>query len=162
MNLASRVLISFFVLIAVLLTCTSLSRERLFDLCTYTDQFGNRISLFEVLRNSEQLNREVRSTIEFTCSKGQIVEDLLSGERTLIETAIRFRALYEDARNWHDPDRPRPAPEDGESWCREVIEWAVAKTWHEQSPSQAEALRQRLEEELQDYLEYRSVATLAD
>jgi hypothetical protein len=162
MNLANRMPISFFVPIAVLLTCISLSGEGPFDWCAYTDQFGNRISLFEVLRNGEHLKREVRTAFEFICTKDKVVEDLLNGERNLIEAALLYRSLYEDARNWHDPNRSRPALEDGEGWCREVIECAVTKTCYEHSPRQAEALRQRLEAELQDRLEYHGVAMLPE
>lgn len=162
MVLTSRLLSSLTVLIALLLTFASLPSESLLDLWYTTDQFGNRISLLEAQRRGEQLSREVQATVARLAIKDRIAEALRSDKMTLIEAAACFRSLYEDPKSWHHPHRPCPSHDDGESWCREVIEWVYRSVRIEQSPDRASTMRQRLEEELQEELEYNGVVTLPD
>jgi hypothetical protein len=158
----SRLLSGFFLLAALLLTFASLSGEWLFELCSPVDQFGNRISLFESRRKGEQLTRQVQSTAERTRMKDTVVESLLLGEMTLFEAAGWFRSLHEDPLSWHHPFRPRPAREDGETWCREVIAWAETKVRFEQSPSRADSLRLCLEDVLRERIESRGSVELTE
>ncbi len=118
------------------------------ELCAPIDPSGNQMSLLESQRKSERLTREVEDTAERIRMKETVVESLLTGDMTLLEAASWFRSLHHDARTWHHPQRPRPEHDDAEAWCREVIEWTDCKVRFEQSPSRAEAVCQRLENEL--------------
>ncbi len=162
MDLMSRALSFFFVLTLVLLTCTSLSAEWLFELGTITDRFGNRVSLSDLERKDEQISRELRRTIEHLCAKDAIAEALYRGELSLIDAAVLFRSLHEDRRSWHDPQRPRPRLDDGAAWCREVIDWTAMKIDIEHSSCQADAVRQSLEAELQAHLADHGSVKLTD
>ena len=162
MKFMSRLLSSLSVLTALLLTLTSLPPEWLSDLCSPTDQFGNRISLYEAQRAAEQLSRETEATVARLTVKDRVAEALTSGKMTLFEAAVCFRSLYEDPRSWHHPHRPRPEHEDGESLCREAIDWTETSVRLMQSPDRADTLRQRLEAELQEQLECYGLVTLPE
>jgi len=153
MNLMSRMFNGLFALAALLLTCTTFPTEWLFEQVTVTDQFGNRASLREIQRKSGQLSREAQVAYERIVAKDEIAEALRNGEMTLLAAATRFRALHADPQSWHNPYRPLPEHQDGAAWCRLVIEWVEANTRIDHSPSQADALRQRLEAELQEQLD---------
>ena len=94
----------------------------------------------------------MQTSIERLGSKETAIGALIRGEMTLLEAAALFRSLYEDPKAWHHPQLSRPSHEDGESWCRIVIEWTESKLRDEQSASQADAVRRRLEAELQHEL----------
>lgn len=162
MNFMSRMLSGFFVVTCLLLTFTSLSAEWLFELGPMTDRFGNRISLLELQRKDEQMSRELHMSIEHLRYKDTVAEALHRGKITLIDAAAMFRSLYEDPKAWHHPRRPRPGREDGEIWCREVIDWTETKVRLEQSPCHADALRRSLEAELQQQLTYHGTVKLPD
>jgi hypothetical protein len=152
MTLTNRLFSSLVVLTALSLTFFSLSAEWLFELYPITDQSGNRVTLFDLYRKGDQITREVQISIEHTHSKEMAADALFRRETTLLDAAVLFRSLYEDPKSWHDPQRSRPRRDDGEGWCRFVIEWTDMKIRDEQSPTQADALRQRLEAELQRHL----------
>jgi hypothetical protein len=162
MVLVSRLLSSLFVVIALLLTLASLPSEWLLDLCAPTDQFGNRISLIEAQRRGKQLSREVKAAIARLEIKDRITEALMGDKMTLIDAAVCFRSLYEDPKSWHHPYRPRPEPDDAESWCIEVMNWTEMRVRLTHSLDQAEALRQRLEAELQEQMDRYSIVTLPE
>jgi hypothetical protein len=152
MNIFNRSLRSLVVITALLLTFSSLSAEWLFELYTTSDSSGNRVTLFELRRKGDQITRDVQTSIEHVHSKEMAADALFRGEITLFDAAVLFRSLYEDSKSWYDPQRSRPRRDDGEGWCRLVIEWTEMRIRDEQSPSQADALRQRLEVELQRQL----------
>jgi hypothetical protein len=162
MNLMNCMLSGLFVLTALLLTFFSLSAEWLLELYTPTDPFGNCISLLESQRQGEQLSHETQLVVERIHLKDAAVEKLLRGEMTLIEAAAWFRSLHDDTRTWRHPFYPRPEHDDGESWCREVINWAETKMHAEHWASHADAMRQRLEAELQEQLECYGTVILPD
>jgi hypothetical protein len=162
MNFMGRMLSAFFICLAMLFTLTSLSAEWLFELGTVTDQFGNRVSLLDLERKGEQIANETQTSLERVLSKERVAESLTTGELTLVEAAALFRSMYDDPKAWHHPQRRRPGREDGEAWCREVIEWTVTKVRIDQSPSQADAVRQRLEMELQEQQTYHGTVRLPD
>jgi hypothetical protein len=152
MNLINRSFSSLVVFTALLLTFCSLAVEWLFELYPTTDQNGNRVTLFDLHRKGDQITRDVQTSIEHVHSKEMAADALFRGEITLFDAAVLFRSLYEDPKSWYDPQRSRPRRDDGEGWCRLVIEWTETRIRDEQSPSQADALRQRLEAELQRQL----------
>lgn len=162
MNFMSRLLSGVLLCTALLLTVASLSAEWLIDLCAPLDPYGNRMDLFELQRKGEQLSHEVQVTIERVQTKDTIIEQLVSGEMTLIEAAAWFRSLHEDPRTWHNPRNPRPEHDEGERWCYVVMDYAGTKVQCERSESQADALRQRLEAELQELVECHGAVKLPD
>lgn len=161
MNPMSRLLRGLFVLFALLLTFASLCVDWLLEIGTVTDRYGNAVSLLESRRKGEQLTREAQAALERIRVKERIAEALLNDEMTLLEAAACFRSLHEDPRTWHHPFRPRPQRDDREGWCREVIAWIETKVRVEQSPSQADAVRQWLEAELQEQLGCYDTATFS-
>jgi hypothetical protein len=152
MDFMSRLLSGLFLFTALLLTLASFSAEWLFEFCAITDQHGNHVSLSDLQRKGDRMTRDVQISLDRLGSKETAVGALIRGEMSLLEAAALFRSLYEDPKAWHHPLLPRPSREDGESWCRVVIEWTESKLRDEQSASQASAVRQRLEAELQSEL----------
>jgi hypothetical protein len=153
MNLMGRVFNGFLVLSALLFAVSSIPAEQLSELCALADRSGRLKPLREVWRQREKLFRMRRSIAERECCKQKIAEALNSGQLSLIEAAAYFRSLYEDPDSWPNPRRPRPQHDDGESWCREVIDWMEKDPFSERSSGEAGALHQRLEEELQEQLD---------
>jgi hypothetical protein len=162
MDFMSRMLSGLFIFAALLLTLASLSAEWLFEVCLLTDQHGNRVSVFDLQRKGDQITREVQTSIERLDVKDKAVGALIRGKMTLLEAAALFRSLYEDPKSWHDLRCPRPRREDGENWCRVVIEWTASKLHDEQPSSQTDAVRQRLEAELQRELASHGTVKLPD
>jgi len=161
-DLVSRLLSSLVVFTALLLTVSSLSAEWLFEQCTITDQSGNRVTLLDLERKGEQITRDVQTSIEHLQAKEMAADALFRGEITLLDAAVLFRSLYEDPKSWHFPQRSRPGRDDGEGWCRVAIEWTETRIRDEQSSRQADALRQRLEAELQQHLAYYGTVKLPE
>lgn len=162
MNLMSRLFNGFVLFAALLLSTASLSADWLLDFFTPVDHFGNRLNLFELHRKGQQLTRELQTAWERVQTKSALAEQLQNGERSLFEAAAWFRLLHEDPRSWHDPRRPRPEYDEGERWCRVVIEYATDKVRFDQSDSRANALRQRLEAALQEQLDYHGEVKLPE
>ncbi|SRR5579883_451434 len=162
MDFMSRMLSGLFLFTALLLTLASFSVEWLFENCAITDQHGNRVSVFDLQHKGDQITREVQTSLERLHSKETVVGALIRGEKTLLEAAAVFRSLYDDPKSWHYPLLSRPSREDGESWCRVVIEWTESKLHDEQSSSRADAVRQRLEAELQRELASQGTVKLPD
>jgi hypothetical protein len=162
MSLLTRLLGGFCVGSALLLTFATLSAEWVFEACTVTDSFGQRISLLEAHRRGERLTREVQATLERIGTKERIAEMVASGEMTLIEAAAWFRALHREPQTGNILICPRPGKDDGKAWCRGVIDYVETKTRFEQSASQADVVRQRLLAELQEQLDGRSNIELPD
>lgn len=162
MKLMSSLLSGLLVLTALLIAFTSFVLDEMVELYAPIGLDGNRISLLENQRKGELLSREAEITYRRIRSKAQIVEALRSGEISLSEAAGGFRALHEDPRSWHNPLYPRPVHDDGLSWCREVIEWATSTVCVERSYTEAESMRQHLEAELQEQLDYLGSVTLPD
>lgn len=162
MNLMSRLLSGLFVAVAVLLGFTSFSIDWLLELYAPTDRYGNSISFLENQRRGEMLSREMEATYQRLCSKDRIIEALRTGEMTLCEAAAAFRSLHREPQTWHDPCRPRPAHEDGVSWCRLVIEWGTITVGINRSMGESKIFRQRLEAELQDQMDYFGTMTLPE
>lgn len=162
MSLLSRVLSGFFVASAVLLTIASLSAEWVFDACTITDSCGNRISLLDAHRRGERLTRELQATMERIGVKEKIVSMVAEDEMSLIEAAAWFRSLHENGGSQLNALCRMPGQSEGEGWCREVIAYTENKVFYEKSPDRANALRQRLEAELQELLDCRGGVVLPD
>lgn len=160
MSFASRTLNSFFILPALLLTAASISVNCLWEGCMTTDQYGNRISLFELQRKSEKMLCETQTSLQRIRSKDRIAEALTAGKMTLVEAAAQFRSLYKDSNARLSSQQPPSVREEREAWCRKIIAWSVAKASAEQSPDRADALRQRLERELHAQRTYDSSMSL--
>lgn len=154
MNLISRLFSSLFAITALLFILTSLPADWMLELGAPVDLSGSLRSLLEAQRKGEQLSRKAQSSLAQVAIKDRIGEALTSGKMTLIEAAVCFRSLHEDPKTWHHPSRPCPSHGDDESWCREVIEWVDNSVRINHSADQADALRQRLEVELQEHLDY--------
>jgi hypothetical protein len=160
MNLINRMLGNFLLLTALLVTCASLSVDWLLGPGAWTNSLSDCIALIEAQYKGEQLTRESRSVIERLQLKMKVVEALKRGEITLLDAAACFCALHEDPRSWCNTDHPRPERDDGEGWCREVINWTERYMSGDYSPDQVAALRRRLEAELQEQLECNGDVTL--
>lgn len=150
MSLTRHMLNSGLLLIALLLTYSSFVADKLFELCKAMDVFVDDVSLLDLRHKDEQMTQQSRIALERMRSKDRIAESLILGDLPLAEAAALFRSLYDDSKSWCHPDRPRPGHEDSATWCREVMDWTVNKVRIERSPSQADALQQRLEEEFQE------------
>jgi hypothetical protein len=157
----SRSLLGLFILGIPLLGVASLSPEWLIDVCAPTFH-GERVSLFEERRRDEQLARERQAVTERLHIKGMVLEELLSGELTLFEAAAEFRSLDEAPRAWHNLDYPRPGHDDGERWCRLVIDWAEVDVRFSYSPTRADVVCRRLERELREHLQRHGTVKLPD
>ncbi|HTU20863.1 MAG TPA: hypothetical protein VMG10_22615 [Gemmataceae bacterium] len=162
MNALSRLLSGFLVFTAALLIVISLSVDWLLEQYAPVDSFGNRISLFEAQRKSEQLSREIAASMERIRTKETVVGAVINGEMSLFEAAACFRSLHEDIRTWHDPLYPRPELDDGEKWCRQVINWVATRSRRGPTASQAMAAHQRLEEELREEMQRHGWVKLPD
>lgn len=162
MSLISRMLSGFFVVSALLLTLASLSAEWVFEACTVTDSTGRRISLLDAHRQGEQLTRELQATLERTNTKEKIADMVIGDEMSLIEAAAWFRSLHDKRTSWDYLLRPGSGQNEGEGWCRIAIDYVDNKVRFEQSPSRADALRQRLEAELKEHLDCHGGVELPD
>jgi hypothetical protein len=149
MSFMNRMLRGIFVFTALFLTCISLTADWLLERGALSDSFDNCISLIEAQRKGEEFQRETQVTHKRLQVKSRIAEALTNGEMRLIDAAAFFRAQHEDPMSWHHPFRRRPDLEDGEGWCREVIEWTVRYASAQESPSKADELRHRLQKDLQ-------------
>lgn len=162
MYVTSRMLGSICVLAALLLTSISLPADWLVKVGVRIGQFGDIQSLLDEQSKGQKLASEARFSYERVFAKGRIAEALLNREMSLIDAAACFRALHEDLRSWHHPLRARPEYQDGEAWCREVIEWSENYISNDLSTGQAEVLRRRLETELQAHLIRHGSVTLPE
>lgn len=152
MSLISRLLSSILLICALLASFLCLAADRLFELSTVTDLFGHRISRLEQERKSELMTRDTESSLARLGSKDRIAESLIRGELSVVDAAALYRSLYDDPRAWRHPHRPKPKHDDGETWCREVVEWTVTKVSMERSAREAEVLQRRFETELREQL----------
>ncbi len=84
--------------------------------------------------------------------KKRIIRDLIEGHLSLFEAVARFQHIHRNsiAKLEHSLGVPS-GPTDPESMCRAVIGWAHLQL--SDRPEQAEAISDRLESELQQYLE---------
>lgn len=162
MNLISRMLRCFLIFTALLLTGISLSANWLFERRSLADWFDDCAALLEAERKGMQLALESQETLNRVFVKTKIAEALRNGEMTLIDAAAIFRSLYEEPKAWHDPRKPRPAFNDKEGWCREVIHWTEHYSFPDNLTSQAQALHQRLEAELQKLMDGKGAVTPAN
>jgi hypothetical protein len=149
----SRTIGGVAVLAALLLSFNALPVELLDLACPQTNRFGDRVSLAEEARKTHRLDELSEQVAERLALKDELAEQLMAGERTLLETAARFRALHQKCGPLPDVQMFYGTASEGEGWCRQVISWMEAKVRHELSPRQAEALVQRLEDELRDHLQ---------
>jgi hypothetical protein len=99
----------------------------------------------------EELSQRRQFAVERHLAKNQIARDLIAGKLSLAEAADRFGELP------HPPRRMREllrlyqgSATDEEIMGRHVIDWAC--TLQENEPARVDALRARLEKELQEYL----------
>jgi hypothetical protein len=157
----SRSLLGLFILGILLLGVASLSPEWLIDVCAPA-LLGERVSLSGELRRGEQLARESQAMTERLHIKGMVIEELLSGKLTLFEAAAKFRSLDETPRARHNLDYPRPGRDDGERWCRLVIDWFKVDVRFSYSPTRADAVCRRLERELREHLQRHGTVKLPD
>lgn len=162
MNVMGRALNGFFFLTALLLTFTSLPAEQLSELCALTEPKADRITLGEARRRAEYLTRVTQSLNEREGCKLKIAEALSNGHLPLVDAAACYRSLYEEPEMWRNPDHPCPQHDDGESWCREVIQWTERDALFEQLSDHSDDLHQRLEEELKEQLECNGAVVLPE
>jgi hypothetical protein len=164
MKLIGHALCCVVVFVALLASVSSWAAEWLGEGSVPTDLLQEAVSLLQAQRKGAQLTQVVRAAVVENRSdaKNHIIDDLLAEKLTLFEGARGFRALYESPRAWCDPRRPQPAWDDGESWCRLVIDWAEVKIAFERSQSEGEAVRQRLEDTLEEHLRYHCSVELPD
>jgi hypothetical protein len=162
MNFFRREVCGLAVFVAVLVGFSALSRAWLKDSFPPTDPLDGAVAEPEEQPKSEQISSGVQVLMERGRVKDRVVGELLAGKITLLEAAAWFRSLYEEPGSWPNPRSPRPRRDEGERWCRLVIDWAVAKTAHDKSAREARAARQRLEDELQEHLHYQRTVVLPD
>lgn len=162
MNFMSRLLGGFVVLIALVLVVACCFRDKLIQLYVPTDQFGNRLSLFEIHLKGQLLSRETQLFKERFSAKDKIVAALIARKLTLREAAAQYRSLYEDSQSWNNPFRPQPDYNNGIAWCREVIVCTMTRLRPNQTPYQCELLQQRLEGELAEQLSNDGTVVLPD
>jgi hypothetical protein len=161
MTFLSRTHPGLFILAILLLCFGGLTPKRLVELCNPTF-LGERISLFEELHKGERLSREAQAENERSRIRGMVLEELIAGETTLFGAASWFRALYEEPQAWHNPDYPRPGHDDGERWCRLVIDWAQKHVRYIHSPDRAEVVCRGLERELREHQQRHGTVKLPD
>ncbi len=154
MSFTSRLFSGFLLFAALLAILASMSIERLAEWYAPRDSFGNRISLLAEQRKRERLERALQATQERENNKEIVVEELINGEMNLFEAAAWFRLIHEAPQSWPDPCHPRPRHDDGERWCRLVINYTSNRVRYEQSASQADVLRQRWETALHEQLDH--------
>jgi hypothetical protein len=90
---------------------------------------------------------EHRQALQRVEGKQQVIADLIAGRLDLLEAAARFAHLQPGF------------SDDGERLCRSVIGWAYLAL--SDRPERAEALTERLEQELAAHLERHGVVRLA-
>lgn len=162
MNVTGRALNGFFFLTALLLMFTNLPAEQLSELCALTDSKGDRITLREARRKADYLTRVTRAINERECCKLKIAEALSNGQLPLVDAAACYRSLYEESDSWSNLNRSCPQHDDGESWCREVIEWAERDALFDQLSDRSDDLCRRLKEELKEQLECNGAVVLPE
>jgi len=150
MNLISKMLRSFIILTALMLTLTGLSAKWLFERGSPTDCLNDFMFLLEAQRKADQLGREMEMSVNRLFVKAKVAEALAKGEMKLIEAAAVFRWLHDDPKSWHALNRPLPDSEDAEAWCHEAMEWTERYMRLDQSPSESHTFRQRYKPELQE------------
>jgi hypothetical protein len=87
---------------------------------------------------------EYQNALQRIRHKQQIIADLVSGRLGLLDAAVRF---------WRQAGEGPPArtdPASAESWCRTVIGWAHLALCDR--PERADAVSDRLEQELESYM----------
>jgi len=95
----------------------------------------------------EAVARRYAVSLQRTHAKQAIIDDLIAGRLTLVEAARRFILVNETPVICQDDYRAiYPGRSDGEKACRQVLRW-VESHLETLTPSQADALRRRLDAE---------------
>jgi hypothetical protein len=149
MSLLSRLAL-LLALITAVLASASLCVQRARELSVRPDTGGAPLSLAREYDRTMELDRRYGGTATRMERKEKIAAAVLAGEMTLREAAAAFAQAEEIGAQG---DRPSVAgASEQERLCRAVIEWVVVKVRFERSPAEADAVRQRLEAQLHEYL----------
>jgi hypothetical protein len=149
MSLLSRLAL-LLVLIAAVLASASLCVRRVRELSVRPDTGGAPLSLAREYERTMELDRRYGGAPARMERKEKIAAAVLAGELTLPEAAGGFAQAEESGAQ---RDRPsRAGASEQERLCRAVIDWVVVKVRFERSPVEADAVRQRLEAQLQQLL----------
>ncbi len=162
MKWMSRTFGSAFVFAALLLSFSDLPVEGMVDLLLQADPSADRISLVEEQRRSVQLAEESTIVLARLRNKDRISQQVIAGDLTLLQAAARFIALNDTPESRENLRRAFPAHSEGESVCLQVMKWVESEARLRASPSQAEAVCRRLQEELCAHLEYHGTVTLSE
>ncbi len=162
MNRMVRILCRLAVFAAVLASFSTLWEDWVDEALMPSDGMGQAITLVEAQRKGEEMRRESYELVLRSQRKDQLIDELLAGRKSLRETAACFCSLYDAPEAWRDPRCAKPGRADGESWCRLVIECAEIKISFEKSSGEGQAVRQRLEDELDEYMRYHCTMELPD
>jgi hypothetical protein len=109
-------------------------------------------SMHEQGRDIEH-RRQMQAALARIEQKNQLIQKLLAGQITLLETAARFRALDRSSPSfyWDGFHQFIPGDTDEERHCREVIDWVETELgWTD--PCLAVAICNQLEGELEERL----------
>ncbi|MGH7227279.1 MAG: hypothetical protein ACRELF_29030, partial [Gemmataceae bacterium] len=160
MSFMSRLLSGLLLFAALLASLVSTTIEYLPDWCAPKDSFGRRISLSAEQRRRDQLDHAMQAMRAREDDKRVVAEELINGEMSLFEAAAWFRLIHETPPAWSDPCHPCPRHDDGEHWCRLVIDYTDIKVRYEKSPSQADTLSHQWEAALRKQRERHGAVNL--
>jgi hypothetical protein len=95
----------------------------------------------------ESMDRHHQVILRRIEAKNEVVRELTTGQLSLMQAARRFKDLDETPATCQDDyRRSYPGRSDGEKACRQVLRW-VESHLETLTPSQADALRRRLDAE---------------
>jgi hypothetical protein len=103
-------------------------------------------------QRQEELESRLQVMLRYFEAKHQVMHDLVAGRLALVEAAACFRDLYNDLpESLKYIERLGANSADDEQLCRYVIAW-TRTVLSSQTPSQAEMVAVRLEDELSRHL----------
>lgn len=103
--------------------------------------------------NCEEPTEQSAVIMRRVAAKNRVIDQLIAGEMTLVEAAAWFRYLNENPSRYRHDYRDWPGDSDEEKACRQVLSWAEVRVLSQaESKSQAAAMVQRLEDELEQTL----------
>jgi hypothetical protein len=149
----SRSLGGVIVFAALLLSFNYLPPQWLEGSLMPINPFGERVSLANELSKTQRLQRQIERVAARIVAKEEAATRFLADELTLVELAAEFRALHEGRELSPDPCALFGTIDPDEAWCRLAMNWVVIKVRIAQSPEQARALEERIEEELMDHMQ---------
>jgi hypothetical protein len=117
----------------------------------FTEWVRCRQFIDRALARSEELEHLRDQAIRRVHTKDQIARDLIAGRIGVVEAATRYGDLpYPPPRMWEMLRMVHGGASDEETMCRHIISWTCQLV--DDEPARTEALRTRLESEMQAHL----------